>query len=163
MRFTYSLMRKHEYSPTKENNFKPLDKFSLFFPPSAWKQRSDALDAQHDTVVSIWNDLDQSVSASSQVYHHLKGSCLEDFEVQSKVIECCLYVILRTCISIHHRYMFSGRFISWLLSIAMLYRQTALRKLPRNIHVMTSEMVCMYILHIISYVYNMLVYKEQAI
>ena len=77
--------------PQRKNNyFKPwkgtIGYFFLnFFPPSAWKQHSDALDAQHDTVVSIWNDLRQSVSKHSQVFHHLKGSCLEDFEVWSKL------------------------------------------------------------------------------
>ena len=55
---------------------------------------------------------------------------------------------------VDHRHMFSGRFINSLENIAVFYRQSALRELLRNIHAMTSEVVCMYNLHIIFYIYS---------
>ena len=60
----------------------PHDNCSLHETHSAWKRHSDALDAMHDNVIAIWDALRQSVSGrKSQVYHHLKGSCREDFDV----------------------------------------------------------------------------------
>ena len=132
----------------------------FIFLSSAWKQYSDALDAQHDIVVSISEDLYQSVSKHSHVYHHLKGSCLEDFDVGRYTEQSSLYILPHLHVFyVHHRHMFSGRFIDCLQNIAILYRQSALRELSRNIHAMTSEVVCMY--RYIFYIYSM--YKQQAI
>ena len=113
--------------------------FLYFFPSSVWKQHSDALDAQHDTVVSIREDLYQSVSTHSHVFHHLKGSCLEDFDVGSYTELSGWYILPHLhVLYIHHRNMFSGRFIDCLQNLAILYRQSALRELLTTIHAMSS-------------------------
>lgn len=75
-------------------------------------------------------------------------------DIQSKVVGTYFLSYMHV-FYIHHRHTFSGRFINSLENIAILCRQSALRELLRTIHAMTSEVVCMYILHIIFYIYSL--------
>ena len=54
----------------------------ILFSTTAWKPYSDVRDVLHENLMSIRDDLCQSLSGtSSQLYHHLEGSCREDFKV----------------------------------------------------------------------------------
>jgi len=120
---------------------------------AVWKSQSDADNALCVNVLQAKDALSQTLSEKDPVYHYLKGSCRDEFDVSNlksscrTFYECAHLYCMCLCFIYCTRQMFSVMLMKKLEHKPTVFRVDALRKLPGNTLLMSSRKVqdnCLY-------------------